>query len=154
MSQVAVGAVDLAPLLEQRHDLGLLSVQQPVDRVAAGLVVHQTVGGTSGAPPPRAPLGQLQHLASAAMASAVLDRPVDQLQQACLGGRVHPARDPATQSQRPFPSTSINRTPISLSASDSLLGDALFEHGGDIWGEDVGVAGSCWKAPAIGGGLG
>ena len=36
----------------------------------------------------------------------------------------------------------------------ALLGDALFEHGGDIWGEDVGVAGSCWKAPAIGGGLG
>ena len=35
-----------------------------------------------------------------------------------------------------------------------VLGDALFEHGGDIWGEDVGVAGSCWKAPAIGGGLG
>jgi len=44
--------------------------------------------------------------------------------------------------------------PSAVSSGEQVLGDALFEHGGDIWGEDVGVAGSCWKAPAIGGGLG
>ena len=44
--------------------------------------------------------------------------PVDELKQPVLGGRVDAPRDPATQSQRPFPSASINRTPISFSASD------------------------------------
>jgi hypothetical protein len=35
MRELAVTAVDLLPLLEQRHDLGLLPVQQP----ASGAVV-------------------------------------------------------------------------------------------------------------------
>ena len=48
----------------------------------------------------------------------------------------------------------VVRPPEEVADRLGLLGDALFEHGGDIWGEDVGVAGSCWKAPAIGGGLG
>ncbi len=77
MGQLAVGAVDLAPVVEQRYDLGLLPLQQPVDRVAADGAVGQTVGGPSGAPTPRAPLGQLQGLAGAAVGPTVLDGPVD-----------------------------------------------------------------------------
>lgn len=42
-----------------------------------------------------------------------------------LGGRVDAAKNPTTQSQRPFPSASISLTPISLSASESLAISAL-----------------------------
>jgi hypothetical protein len=48
---------------------------------------------------------------------AVGHGPVDQVQQLVLGGRRNTQRDPATQPQRPFPSASINLTPISFSAS-------------------------------------
>jgi hypothetical protein len=53
------------------------------------------------------------------MIPPVRDGTVNQIQQLLLGGRLDPTRDPATQSQRPFPSASINLTPISLIASES-----------------------------------
>jgi transposase len=53
------------------------------------------------------------------------DSPVDQVQQLVLGDRINAARDPATQSQRSFPSASINRTPISFNASESRAISAL-----------------------------
>lgn len=59
------------------------------------------------------------------MLPTVGDRPVDQVQQLELGGLINSAGDPATQPERSFPSASINRTPISLSASDSRAISAL-----------------------------
>jgi hypothetical protein len=56
------------------------------------------------------------------VASATRD---SQREQLVLGGRLHTARDPATQSQRPFPSANIKRTPISFSASESRAISAL-----------------------------
>src|SRR3954453_23609383 len=71
-------------------------------------------------PTPRAALGELQVAAHATVIPAVGDCGVDEFQQRDLRGRRHAPRDPATQSQRPFPSASIKRTPISFSASESL----------------------------------
>src|SRR4029453_246777 len=47
-----------------------------------------------------------------------------QVQQPGLGGLIHPGRDPATQPQRPFPSTSTSRTASSWSASPSRAASA------------------------------
>ena len=73
--EFAVGTVDLAPLVEQRHDLCCLLGPQAVDRVAAGREVDQTIGGTAGAPPPSPGLGQLQAAADTPVVPAVLDTP-------------------------------------------------------------------------------
>ena len=117
-------AIDIAPLLEQLKDLSHLLGTQAVHR-GAGLAVIQAARVTPAAPPPRPPLIQLEVRARAAMLPPVGDGPVDQIQQLALSGRVDAARDPATQSQRSFPSASINLTPISFSASDSLAISAL-----------------------------
>jgi hypothetical protein len=85
----------------------------------AGSLVLQATGVAPAPPPPRPALIQFEIAAGAAMLPPVGERPIDQIQQLALGGRVNSARDPATQSQRSFPSASINRTPISFSASDS-----------------------------------
>lgn len=122
--ELAMRAIDLAPFLEQLEDRRLLLGAQTVQR-GAGLGVLQAIVRASAAPPPRPPLVQLEVPAGAAVLPAVGDGPVDQIQQLVLGGRVDSTRDPATQSQRPFPSASINRTPISFSASDSLAISAL-----------------------------
>ena len=124
MRELAMRTVDIAPLLEQLEDRGHLLGSEPVHR-RAGLAVIQAAGVTPAAPPPRPPLIQLEVVAGAAVIPPVGDRPVDQCQQLVLGGRVDAARDPATQSQRSFPSASINRTPISFNASDSRAISAL-----------------------------
>jgi hypothetical protein len=111
-------AIDIAPLLEQLEDRGRLLRAQTVQR-GAGLAVIQTPVIAPAAPPPRPPLVQLEVRAGAAVLPAVGDGAIDQIQQLVLGGRVDATRDPATQSQRSFPSASINRTPISFSASES-----------------------------------
>ena len=95
-------AIDIAPLLEQLEDRGHLLRAQTVQR-GAGLAVIQAAVITSAAPPPRPALIQLEVRAGATMPPAVQHGVVDQLQQLVLGGRVDPARDPATQSQRSFP---------------------------------------------------
>ncbi|MEJ7787637.1 MAG: hypothetical protein WKF96_22770 [Solirubrobacteraceae bacterium] len=80
----------------------------------AGSVIVEAAGFAALIPAPRAAVGELEVLARTTMRP---DRPghaVDQCEQAGLGGRVDAARNRATQSQRPFPSASINRTPISL----------------------------------------
>ena len=117
-------AIDIAPLLEQLENLGHLLGAQAVQR-GAGLAVIQAASVTPAAPPPRPPLIQLEVVAGATVIPPAGKRPVDQLQQLVLGGRVDPARDPATQSQRSFPSASINRTPISFNASESRAISAL-----------------------------
>jgi hypothetical protein len=64
-------------------------------------------------------LAQLEVDARAAVLPARRCGPIDQIEHPRLGDRVDAARDAATQSQRPFPSANINRTPISVSASES-----------------------------------
>lgn len=67
----------------------------------------------------RADLAEFKFGSDTADRPPLLDGLVEQIEQPGLGGRVDPPRDPATQPQRPFPSTSISLTAISVSASDS-----------------------------------
>jgi hypothetical protein len=90
-----VGAVDLAPLVEQRYDLGDLPVEQPVQRAATGTMIGQFVGGAAAQPPVGPHRAKLQHLAGRAELPAGLDRLLEQVQQASLGGRLDPGWGPA-----------------------------------------------------------
>lgn len=76
MRERAVGPVDLAPLLEQRDDRGVLVRQQPVDRPPSGDVV-EAVADPPAAPPPRAGIGQLQRPTPPPVVPAVGQDPVD-----------------------------------------------------------------------------
>jgi hypothetical protein len=51
VSQLAVGAVDLAPRIEQPHDLGDLLLEQAVHRAAARGLVGELAGGAATQPP-------------------------------------------------------------------------------------------------------
>jgi hypothetical protein len=124
VGELAVGAVDLAPLLEQPHDLGDLPVQQAVHRAPTRRVVGQLASGLPAQPPVDAQLVDLEHLAGGPHRPALFQGLLEQVQQSGLGGLVHPGRDPATQSQRPFPSTSTSLTASSLSASPSRAASA------------------------------
>ncbi|MGH3924450.1 MAG: hypothetical protein ACRDTT_16580 [Pseudonocardiaceae bacterium] len=53
MRELAVGAVDLGPLVEQHENLVAFPVEQLVDRVAAGRAVDQTSADAAGALPSR-----------------------------------------------------------------------------------------------------
>jgi hypothetical protein len=119
VGELAVGAVDLAPLLGQPHDRGDLPVQQATHRGATRGLVGQLASGAPAQPPVDAQLADLQHLADGPHPPALLQGLLEQVQQPSLGGRVHPRRDLATQSQRPFPSTSTSLTASSLTASPS-----------------------------------
>src|ERR671913_1615332 len=116
--------VELAPLVEQRHDLGDLPVEQAVHRAATRGLVGELVGGPPAQPPVHADLAQLQDSAGVSHRPALPACLLEQGQQPSLGGLIHPGRDPATQPQRPFPSTSISLTAISLSASPSRAASA------------------------------
>jgi hypothetical protein len=63
MGELAMRAVDWAPLLEQLDDGRLLAVQQAVDRVATGWAVAHRGGGGPGLPAPRPAAIQLEHAA-------------------------------------------------------------------------------------------
>ena len=125
MGELAVGAVDLAPLLEQRQHLGGFLGQDGVNRGPARCLVGQATAGPAGVPAVGTPLGQPQRGACAAQAPAGPDGVVDQGQQPGLGDRVHPAWDSATQPQPPFPSTNVSLTASSLQASESRATSAL-----------------------------
>src|SRR5436190_1486938 len=112
-------AIGLAPRVEQLDDRVALVGEQAMHGPPARRPVFEAAGFAALPPAPRATLGQLEVPAGAAVLPARAGRIVDELQQPGLGGRVDAARDRATQSQRPFPSASINLTPISFSASDS-----------------------------------
>jgi hypothetical protein len=101
--QLAVRPIDLTPLVEQRHDLGGLIREQAVHRVAARRPVDQLAAGAAGQPPPRTRLVEFELAACAAQRPARGHRVVEQREQPGLGGRVHPAWDPATQPQLSFP---------------------------------------------------
>lgn len=119
MGELAVGPVDLAPLIEQREDLRSLLGQDAVHRTPARGPVDQRPESPAGHPAVGADLAELEHPASPSQRPAPLDRGVEQVQQAGLGGRVDPVRDSATQPQPSFPSTSVSLTANSLQASDS-----------------------------------
>ncbi len=95
MGELAVGAVDLAPLVEQRHDLGDLPVEQAVQRAAARTAVFELVGGAAAKPPVGPHRARLQHPAGRTELEAGRHGPLEQVQQAGLGGRVDPGWDPA-----------------------------------------------------------
>jgi hypothetical protein len=61
VGELAVGAVDLAPLMEQPHDLGSLPGQQPMQRAATGPAVGQLVGGAAAKPSVGPHRAKLQH---------------------------------------------------------------------------------------------
>src|SRR5829696_10537094 len=111
--------------LEDRQDRLLLGRRDRVHRMPARRPVLQPARLAALTPAPRAALAKLQIRAGATVIPAVGDRGIDERQQPMLGGRLDPSRDPATQSQRPFPSASINLTPISFSASESRAISAL-----------------------------
>jgi hypothetical protein len=110
---------------EDGEDRLLLGRRDRVHRMPARRAVIERARGPALAPAPRAALAELQIRAGAAVIPAVGDRSIDELQQRVLRGRLDPSRDPATQSQRPFPSANINLTPISFSASESRAISAL-----------------------------
>ena len=120
MRELAMGAIGVLELFEDREDRLFLRRGDRVDRMPARRPVLQRASGPAFAPSPRAALGELQVAAGSAVIPAISDRRVDERKQRVLGGRRHAQRDPATQSQRPFPSASISLTPISFSASESL----------------------------------
>lgn len=96
MGQLAVRAVDLAPLLEHRQDrLGLLG-QNAVQRRSTRLGIREPVGLPARQPTVDAPLGQVQPAAGPPPAPPGLARLVKQREQRFLRGRVDPARDLAT----------------------------------------------------------
>src|SRR4051812_19608163 len=116
--ELAMRAINVLELLEDREYLGFLVGRDRVQR-RTGTPIDQHAGGPELAPAPRAALAQLEVPAHAPVIPSARNGLVDKPQQLVLGGRRHSPRDPATQSQRPFPSASINRTPISFSASES-----------------------------------
>ena len=119
MGEFAVRPVDLAPLVEQGQDLGFLLGQDPVHREPARRPVGQPAAGPAGVPAVGADLAESECPAGAADTPAGVEGFVDEIEQPCLGGRIYPARDSATQPQPSFPSTSVSFTASSLQASDS-----------------------------------
>jgi hypothetical protein len=88
-----------------------------MNRIPAGSMVLEADPGVEPAMPPlQTTLGQFQIPARPGHAPTVCHRPIDQADQPCLGGRVDPIRDPATQPQGSFPSASVKRTAISANA--------------------------------------
>ena len=96
MGQLAVGSVSFAPLVEERRNLGHLLIEQPMHRRPARRPVGQLADGTARQPAVRADFPELQFATGAAQRPTLLERLIEQLQQAGLGGRVDPARDPTT----------------------------------------------------------
>lgn len=125
MSELAVRAVGLAPLLKQREDLLDFLSQEPMHRGPTRRPVDQLAPGSAGEPAVGPDLAELEDTADASDRPAGLDSFVDQVEQAGLGGRIDAAWDAATQPQPPFPSTNVNRTASSLHASESRATSAL-----------------------------
>jgi hypothetical protein len=96
VSELAVTAVGLPPLVEQGQDrLGLLG-EQPVQWGPAGALVDQLPAGPAGQPAVCPDLAELKFETGPAHRPAGLEGLGQQVQRPGLGGRVHPAGDPAT----------------------------------------------------------
>jgi hypothetical protein len=111
VGELAVGAVDLAPLGGQPQDLLDLLVQQALDHPAAGGPVRQCAGGAPGLPTVDPPLADLQHPAGSLGGEPLGDGLVDQLQQRLLGGGFHPWGTPPINPSAMFPAARSARSP-------------------------------------------
>ncbi len=125
MCEFAMRAVDLAPLVEQRQDLLGLVGQDAVHRGATRWTVGELSSCSAGIPAVGTDLAELEHPARTPDLPAGIEGLVDQVEQACLGGRIDPVRDSATQPQPSFPSTRVSFTASSLQASESRAISAL-----------------------------
>lgn len=67
MGQLAMGPVDLAPLLEQGQNLGVFIGQDALDRAPAGRGVDQPATSPAAVPAMRTDLAELEDPAGAAM---------------------------------------------------------------------------------------
>src|SRR4051812_33088142 len=120
MRELAVRAIDPAPLLDQVQDRLLLPDQQAMDRGADRRAVLQRAGlAQAGAPAVRAHVGELEHRARAHLRPAGRGRGVDQAQQLELGLRAHTSPDRAEKPERCLPRCSESSTASSLIASES-----------------------------------
>lgn len=125
MGELAVRPVDLAPLVEQGEDLGFFSGQDAVGWAAARGLVGQSTAAAAGVPAMGTDLAEVERATGPADRPAGIHRFIDEVEQPCLGGRVDPAWDSATQPQPPFPSTNVNLTASTLQASESRAISAL-----------------------------
>ena len=92
---------------------------------AAGALVVEGTALPTVQPSVGAAFGELQIVTGPPQRPSGLDSVVEKIEQRSLGGRIDTAWDSATQPQRPFPSTSVSFTAISLSASESRATSAL-----------------------------
>jgi hypothetical protein len=99
VGELAVRAVDLAPLVVERHDLGHLVLEQAVHGTAAGAPVGQLAGRSPVEPAVGPHLAEFQLSTRSPPAPAGISGFVEQAEQGRLGGLVDSARDPATQPQ-------------------------------------------------------
>jgi hypothetical protein len=117
VGELSVRAVDVTPLVVERHDLGHLVVEQAVHGAAARRLVVEGPDAAPAHPAIGAGLAEIELRARPAKAPAGVGGSLEQVEQRLLGGRVDTGGDVATQPQCPFPSTSMSFTAISLSAS-------------------------------------
>ena len=73
-----------------------LLIEKPMHRRPARRPVGQLADGTARQPAVCADFPELQFAAGAAQRPTLIERLIEQLKQAGLGGHVDPARDPAT----------------------------------------------------------
>ena len=125
MGELAVGAVDLAPLVIEREDLGAFLGQDRVQRVAARHPVGQCLLGSAGIPTVRTNLTKVQHPGGAPQRPASCEGLIEQTEESGFGGRIDTTWDTATQPQPSFPSTSVSLTASSLTASDNRATSAF-----------------------------
>ena len=117
MSELAMGPVYVAPLVEQRQDLSLLALQEPVDRVPARAGVIEPAPGSALLAPPRPTPVHLERRARPAQRPAGIDRIVDQAQQRRLGGPVDTGGNRTAHPQRDFPRSTANSTACSTTVA-------------------------------------
>jgi len=78
VGQLAVAAVGLAPLVEQRQDLAFFFWQRPVHRRTSRCVIVELSAGAAGDPTVRAALGQVELAARAAQRPAGIKGLIEQ----------------------------------------------------------------------------
>ncbi len=79
MGDLAMGAVDLAPIVVQRHDLGHLVLEQAVGRAAPGAAVGQLTWLSAIDPTPGPALSELELSTRSPQAPAVVSGLVEEV---------------------------------------------------------------------------
>ncbi len=110
-------AVDVAPVVEHRDDLGFFGQGESTHRIPARrCVIERHAVGNPAAPSFQPALRQLKVAARAASGPPGGLGVSDQVEQCCIGRRWNPAWEPATQPQGSLPSARVSRTAISANA--------------------------------------